>query len=59
LRAAVVGAIFGAIMIVAFSLVTAFTNLAGLSGIGIGVVFLLMYGGRALWLLRKRRRNGL
>jgi len=59
LRIAVSMAIFGAILIVAFALVTVFTDLAGLSGIGIGVGFLLIWGGRALWLLRNQRRSAL
>lgn len=44
-------------MIVAFALISAFPDLAGLSGIGIGVGFFLIWGGRAVWLIRKQRRN--
>ncbi|GAA0963914.1 hypothetical protein [Frigoribacterium faeni] len=57
LRAAIGGTIFGAMMIVAFALVSAFTDLAGFSGIGIGVGFFILWGGRAVWLIRKQRRN--
>ena len=57
LLAAIGGAIFGAVMIVAFALVSALTDLAGLSGIGIGVGFFLIWGGRAVWLILTQGRN--
>ena len=59
LRKAVGLAIFGAVSIVVFALIAAFTDLIGLSGIGIGTAYLLLWGGRALWLLRKQRRSAL
>ena len=59
LRAAVAATAFGFLMVVAFSIVTATTNLAGLSGIGIGIGFVVIWGSRALWLLHKLRRDRL
>ncbi|MBD8585956.1 hypothetical protein IFT90_15480 [Frigoribacterium sp. CFBP 8766] len=57
LRAMAGLAAYGAISIVVFAIIGAVKNWSGVAGMGVGVGSLLFGGGRALWLLRKQRRD--
>jgi uncharacterized membrane protein len=56
LRLGLIGAAIGVLEVVGFAVVSATTNLSGFTGIGIGIVTIVVFGGQAIWALVQRRR---
>lgn len=54
LRRAFIGMAVGVVLIVAFLVVSAVTNRLGLIGVGVGVVFVALNAGRAIWVMKRR-----
>jgi len=54
LRRALTGIAVGVVIIVAFLVVTAVTDRLGLIGVGVGVVFVALNTGRAIWVMKRR-----
>ena len=54
LRRALIGMAVGVVLIVAFLVVGAVTNRLGLIGVGVGVVFVALNAGRAIWVMKRR-----
>jgi hypothetical protein len=54
LRRALIGMAVGVVLIVAFLVVSAVTNRLGLIGVGVGVVFVALNAGRAIWVMKRR-----
>jgi len=55
LRLRLIGAAVGVLEVVAFAVVSAMTDLRGFTGIGIGIVTIVVFGGQAIWALAQRR----
>ena len=55
LRRALIGMAVGVVLIVAFLVISAVTNRLGLIGVGVGVVFVALNAGRAVWVMRRRQ----
>jgi len=54
-RLALAGAVFGVLMVVAFGIVEAFTDLNGMTGIGLGIFYTVAGCSYAVWAHRKGR----
>jgi hypothetical protein len=54
-RLALASTVFGVLMVVASGLIEAFTDLNGMSGIGLGIFYALAGFGYAVWAHRKGR----
>ena len=53
-RRALAGIAVGVVLIVAFFVVSAVTDRLGLIGVGVGVVFVALNAGRAIWVMKRR-----
>ncbi|MBD8140497.1 MULTISPECIES: hypothetical protein [unclassified Frigoribacterium] len=49
LRLGLIGAVVGVLEVVGFAIVSATTDLSGFTGIGIGIVTIVVFGGQAIW----------
>ena len=54
LRRALIGMAVGVVLIVAFLAVSLVTSQLALIGVGVGVVFVALNAGRAIWVMKRR-----
>ncbi|NRD26190.1 hypothetical protein [Frigoribacterium sp. VKM Ac-2836] len=54
LRRALIGITVGVVLVVAFLVVSAVTDRLCLIGVGVGVVFVALNAGRAIWVMKQR-----